>query len=1063
MSSTEILFNSPALYSLKRTQLVKICKRHGLKATGTNEALIAKLQQFALNLPSKESGAFIPASDATTEEEDEGNCDVDEDSTATQAVIMTAQRGQPARPSDPWSMVEGHSREEENVMPPKMNSLRSKQSGYSLSTMGEFGAETSGLTKTSSLGSSIKAFASSLRRVASGVPASASVRSKASTSSFATRAPEPIRVQRSVSPRRPETPEPTPATYIPDQALGQSTVRLVPTPSSTLKMKITSAPSPSTDTFMVPTKVHDGEDDNSEDDWRESCDKRASFLYPQLPEFALATAAASRADLHAIMPDICPPSALSSPMAGPSTKALPLNLQSPATAATAASVLDEMNRRLAMAPNAPKAMTFEAFANKGPLFSTGPKIDWTTSGLKETKGGDRFQDAHEGMFNRMDSITSHYAAKRPAPGSNDLLGGKKRKSVTMGVSSPRRRPSISATPSAAKRRSKASMAVERKAIAPTPINKRAANRQPEASNSIPTDQISPSKKRVTIIEEPEEDQDAGDADGDAPMPGAFGGSSKVTPVVKPSEAAKKRLDMAKAKRRSSSGRKSLGKANIVGTGASTSAKPPSTGRFGFLKSSAKLVKSAWNAATGPKNSTGTTTKQATAPTPSKPPGSISTSRADTKLGNNVLGSALTKSSSFLRKKETPKSPEIVAAGASGSSKRQMIAATIAAKSPPPPPPSSKPPFPPPSGSNTRHVSSPSPFGKPATGTPLLPSTSGPSVTRRVASGSSTSQSVAPLGRKSGTATTGSTGRRLPLPTAGGGPTALGQGEGSARTSHLSALGSTSVSKRTTSSKESIGSGFGSLGAHAPAKPTGTGRSSTLTAPTASSLARLQSNIRPPTALGRPVQNQNQPPSIISSHFPSVSTLKAPQASSTTSAPSPSLNNGPLEPVTNTVNMDATMTNGEPESMTDFFIPLDDSSAPSTLNSNASGSRSGRRPRISRSKVIAKLGEKRAQADAEFIANTSATSIRPSAGESPSGGASALHVRRSHGVGAPGGTPRRRNAKDAEIAVLASAKKAVRRSEVVRRQSKPAVGGPGAGGPNWAGISAGFAPNMSADV
>lgn len=34
MSSNEILFNSPALHSLKRAQLVKICKRHGLKASG---------------------------------------------------------------------------------------------------------------------------------------------------------------------------------------------------------------------------------------------------------------------------------------------------------------------------------------------------------------------------------------------------------------------------------------------------------------------------------------------------------------------------------------------------------------------------------------------------------------------------------------------------------------------------------------------------------------------------------------------------------------------------------------------------------------------------------------------------------------------------------------------------------------------------------------------------------------------------------------------------------------------------------------------------------------------
>ena len=50
-STTQILFNSPALHSLKREQLQKLCKIHSIKATGKNVELIEKLKQHALTLP----------------------------------------------------------------------------------------------------------------------------------------------------------------------------------------------------------------------------------------------------------------------------------------------------------------------------------------------------------------------------------------------------------------------------------------------------------------------------------------------------------------------------------------------------------------------------------------------------------------------------------------------------------------------------------------------------------------------------------------------------------------------------------------------------------------------------------------------------------------------------------------------------------------------------------------------------------------------------------------------------------------------------------------------------
>lgn len=54
MSTTQILFNSPALHSLKREQLVKLCKIHSIKANGKNAELIERLKQRAQEFPRDE-------------------------------------------------------------------------------------------------------------------------------------------------------------------------------------------------------------------------------------------------------------------------------------------------------------------------------------------------------------------------------------------------------------------------------------------------------------------------------------------------------------------------------------------------------------------------------------------------------------------------------------------------------------------------------------------------------------------------------------------------------------------------------------------------------------------------------------------------------------------------------------------------------------------------------------------------------------------------------------------------------------------------------------------------
>ncbi|KAJ7757130.1 hypothetical protein B0H16DRAFT_1457986 [Mycena metata] len=50
-TTTQILFKSPALHSLRRDQLVKLCKIHSIKANGKNVELVERLKTHARNLP----------------------------------------------------------------------------------------------------------------------------------------------------------------------------------------------------------------------------------------------------------------------------------------------------------------------------------------------------------------------------------------------------------------------------------------------------------------------------------------------------------------------------------------------------------------------------------------------------------------------------------------------------------------------------------------------------------------------------------------------------------------------------------------------------------------------------------------------------------------------------------------------------------------------------------------------------------------------------------------------------------------------------------------------------
>ena len=151
-TTTQILFNSPALHSLKRDQLVKLCKIHSIKANGKNSELIERLKQRALELPPE---AQHPPSDQ--DEDDRMDEDADADAPDIpggmpmdadppagngdydmQDVVLTSRFSIP-RPSEQWEVV----MEDIVEVDETMGGTASSKNSLKTVSNGEFGTHTS--------------------------------------------------------------------------------------------------------------------------------------------------------------------------------------------------------------------------------------------------------------------------------------------------------------------------------------------------------------------------------------------------------------------------------------------------------------------------------------------------------------------------------------------------------------------------------------------------------------------------------------------------------------------------------------------------------------------------------------------------------------------------------------------------------------------------------------------------------------------------------------------------------------------------------------------------------
>ena len=129
-TTTQILFNSPALHSLKRDQLVKLCKIHSLKANGKNVELIQRLRQHAQTLP-KGSPLNIAARSENPPEIDHHVLDEEE------AGDCVSYRSTMPRPSEQWEVVMDSIAEVEES---SQGTLSSQRTVSNNGTVGEFGS-----------------------------------------------------------------------------------------------------------------------------------------------------------------------------------------------------------------------------------------------------------------------------------------------------------------------------------------------------------------------------------------------------------------------------------------------------------------------------------------------------------------------------------------------------------------------------------------------------------------------------------------------------------------------------------------------------------------------------------------------------------------------------------------------------------------------------------------------------------------------------------------------------------------------------------------------------------
>ncbi|THH27273.1 hypothetical protein EUX98_g6915 [Antrodiella citrinella] len=641
-TTTQILFNSPALHSLKREQLVKLCKIHGIKANGKNVDIIERLKQHAQDIP--DTDATNDADPSVIQNDSE---DTDQD-TAEDSQVRPL-----ARPSEQWEMVMEDIEEVEESG--SMGTFSSTRTLQKQGSAGEFGTSNS----KNSVSTSLKALANSLglKRALtktssnskifptsdpeldkhavpySSIPQSESLPRTDADGDISMDAPIPG------GPSRPGAPAPPNARLSTGEGL-TTTIRLI---SSTSREIVASPPKlkpfePAFDLIMSPNMGRPGHRVNV---WPASPGAQGR-LYPSLDELMAvdtapgglsppvsALSAVKRASLT--MPsdnanDIFSPkkhipaapaplASLSMPRSEPFLFGSPLPTNRPRTSnadfdKAAASVLSEMNKRLAESGVQGvdvTALNKRMSNHNADVF--GGQFSATTRQRTDSAAA-RFAKAHDDAFSKMDSIATHYAARRGAPpaASGSALAppqtqSNKRKSDALG---------LGPAPGPTKRKSSAANARVisngvRKKMIPGGFGDEEVEDDEEEAVEDAGDRRS--SKRIRVAEGTDVHKGGRRVSLLATVTGDDETEADRAREERKREVMKKKLDESRARRRSSRARVSVG-------GKAVPIKPKAS-RFGFLSSAKSLVRNVWNMGAAGNASKATSSIPVPKPAPAK--------------------------------------------------------------------------------------------------------------------------------------------------------------------------------------------------------------------------------------------------------------------------------------------------------------------------------------------------------------------------------------------------------------------------------------------------------------
>lgn len=612
-TTTQILFHSPALNSLKRDQLVKLCKIHCIKANGKNKDLIERLQLHAQTLPPDDPLSVAARGDKSEDEQDsareEGN----------RASALT-------RPSEQWEIVMDSIAEvdEDGASTLKNNQARNATQA------GEFGTNGG---KASSVGSSLKAIATSLglKRGNEITTTASSKSSLTSTQSGKSRSTAPTEPEPEVQPVPGQNalaglPAPDNARLSISQEPATTTIRLVASniPNNSLfsppklhpfKTSFDLVPQtpggaeggsvwplspggakreriyPDVPTFSAFEPVNTSDMDIDVDfsgTLQSSTPARSKFITGATPKSDEKPSDVPR-DLFSPAPRLtrareeansfCPqrsPEKTSGELGIPRSEPFIFGSPNPQHRlsntqfrSAAQSVLDDMNARLRSEGVA--SVDFDVLRRQQQTMSKHP-ITEDLQQEKKASSSQLFDQAHQAQFDKMDSITSHYAARRGLLSSAEaapVLGKRKTTAGPASIIGKTRKSSVVVKKDRVPSTSSVRLRPVPKKVVPEGFGSNDDDDDSEEEDEQENDRRKSKRFRIDPIEDTELEREE-------------------TKKLKEREAIRRKLDANKAKRRSSMGRPSIGKG----------VQPPKqTSRFGFLSSAKNIVSNVWNRGT----------------------------------------------------------------------------------------------------------------------------------------------------------------------------------------------------------------------------------------------------------------------------------------------------------------------------------------------------------------------------------------------------------------------------------------------------------------------------------